>query len=109
MTDMVTGTETVYTVDLVKSSSYVACPNCGSADDLVEQQIKDTWQGVDGLSVDGSANDYDSFDYADEDIVVGYSCRSCGWSEFTDISAFEVARIEVFVADVLASMPRVKR
>ncbi len=94
------------TVNLTKPAPYVACPRCGKDDNFHELQLKDTWQHVAGLHADGNADDYDSFDY-DGDIVTGYSC-SCGWSQVTGMSTAECARIDAFVADVLASMPRVK-
>jgi hypothetical protein len=82
----------------------VACPECKRSDGLVEQQLKPTWQPVYGLRADGDADDYSSFDYADDTYVVGYSC-DCGWMELVDLRKGELERIGNRVEKILARMP----
>lgn len=83
-------------------ADYVACPCCGSADNLMEQQLKNIWQSVVGLQRNGDADDYQLFDYSDQ-TVVGYSC-GCGWIAITEMSQVEINRISLFVESVLQSM-----
>lgn len=54
------------------------CPSCGS-DNLQEYGYCWSWQNVNDLRADGSADDYGDGDYGDVDIV-GWGCGDCDWS-----------------------------
>lgn len=86
------------------AAPYVACPKCKRSDGLVEEQLKPTFQPVVGLRADGDADDYHSFDYADDTCVVGYSCQ-CGWMELADLRKGELERIGARVDKIRARMP----
>lgn len=87
------------------SESLIVCPACKCADGLKEQSLRYTWQRVNGLRADGDAEDYDSFDYGDDVIVVGYSCI-CGWLDAAELSRHELERLDRYVTELRARMPR---
>ena len=86
------------------TATICVCPQCGSSEYLREQAWRSTWQPVTGLRADGNADDYDSFDWGDEVLVVGYSCVNCGWIDYADLSAREQDRLARRVDRVLGRM-----
>lgn len=85
----------------------VMCAACGRADFLVEHSYRDTWQPVRDLRSDGQADDYLSFEYGDDVVVVGYGC-ACGWLNAADLSMRERARLQSHTERVLAGLARVE-
>jgi len=81
------------TVDLVKLTAPVICPECGSSDNWEEDAYRFTWQPVVGLRRDGSGDDYSSFDYGDDVHVVGWNC-DCGFTVGGDTLALQMALAE---------------
>lgn len=73
----------------------ITCPECGSSDELRELAYRYTWQPVRGLTSDGDAEEYETFDYADDVQVIGWDCR-CGWSAEGDLAPVNVALAAVY-------------
>lgn len=86
----------------------VMCPGCGREDLLVEHSYRAAWQPVRVLRSDGQADDYLSFEYGDDVVVVGYSC-ACGWFDAADLSMSERARLKRHTDHVLERLARASR
>lgn len=83
-----------------KNAEPVACPKCNSADGITEVAYRDTTQPVAGLKRGGDADDYSSFDWHDDVLVVGYSCE-CGWEDSVDTAKVfaEIAKAAQAIRD----------
>jgi hypothetical protein len=88
------------------AAALVACPECGSADSLVEHSLRYTSQPVYGLRRDGDAEDYQSFDYGDAVLVQGYGC-SCGWLQVADLWSQQLGFLHVRAQQIRDEMKEV--